>query len=744
MSRASFPPSTPEAPPRSRLRLHQVYYLLAAFDLLTVTLGLFVINKVTEIYIDAVDVSEVWADRLNDYSDLSELAVKVNAPGNDVFDTRDVEKESARLAVAKAEFDLKAAAVRDDLLGNVGEPHRGALISAFAEIAPAVETMVGEAQLIFSHFREGRPERAGERMAAMDQDYAEVNATLARLGRLVRDIQKAHFDDQAALARQLRLLEFAIAGLIVVMVAGVTLYGHALARRMKQAQAQREQDLRALAESEARLQAIMDNTTAVVYLKDADGRFLLVNRRFEELFHVNRLRVAGRSDYDLFPAESAAAFRANDRRVVERGAAVQFEEVAPHDDGPHTYVSVKFPLHDGSGRVYATCGISTDITERKRAEEELARHRDHLEDLVAERTAELETSNEQLRLAERLASIGTLAAGLGHDMNNVLFPVRCRLDVLEAGPLDTRARKDLADVRRSIEYLQQLAEGLRLLALDPDDPRLASGVTHLRPWSEQARPLFLAALPRGASLRLDVPEGLPPVALAPHRLTQALFNLVVNAGEAIAERGTVAVWGRALDDRRFVRIGVTDDGHGMTPEVRRQALDPFFTTKCRGLSTGLGLALVHAIARSAGGRVDIDSAPGEGTTVVLSVPAAEEAPAPASAPRGAGRRAAVSVDDARLATLLGALLESEGFQVARTDGRPSEDASLWLTQPLPQRLDEARRFLDGSASRRVIVLGGLMPEWEALGAVTLADDCGMEAIRQALRRVAAAEAEAEA
>ena len=127
----------------------------------------------------------------------------------------------------------------------------------------------------------------------------------------------------------------------------------------------------ALRESRERLQAILDNTTAVIYVKDAGGRYELVNRRFEELFHVAKEEVVGRTDRDFFTEEAAAAYRENDREVLRSEAPLEVEETVAQDDGTHTYVSVKFPLMGPHGAPYATCGISTDITARKRAEREL-------------------------------------------------------------------------------------------------------------------------------------------------------------------------------------------------------------------------------------------------------------------------------------------------------------------------------------------------------------------------------------
>jgi PAS domain S-box-containing protein len=119
--------------------------------------------------------------------------------------------------------------------------------------------------------------------------------------------------------------------------------------------------------TERSLQAILDHSTAVVYVKDLTFRYLLVNRRYETLFHVTREQVMGKTSHDVFAREMADRFRANDEQAMREGAPIEFEEVVPQDDGLHTYISLKFPLLDATGRPYAFCGISTDITDRKRA-----------------------------------------------------------------------------------------------------------------------------------------------------------------------------------------------------------------------------------------------------------------------------------------------------------------------------------------------------------------------------------------
>ena len=132
---------------------------------------------------------------------------------------------------------------------------------------------------------------------------------------------------------------------------------------------ERREAEQALRESEQQLEGILNNSTAVVYLKDAEGRYLRVNREFESLFGFDRREILGRTDYDLFPKDAAEQFRANDRKVMQQGKQLEIEEVAPHPGGAHTYISIKFPLLDGAGVPYAVAGISTDITERKQAQE---------------------------------------------------------------------------------------------------------------------------------------------------------------------------------------------------------------------------------------------------------------------------------------------------------------------------------------------------------------------------------------
>ena len=159
----------------------------------------------------------------------------------------------------------------------------------------------------------------------------------------------------------------------------------------------RQNTQKALRKSEALLQAILDNSTAVIYIKDVDGKYLLTNRHFDNLFDIAKEQITGKTDGDIFPEDKAAALRENDLKVLESSSPLTIEEIIPQDDGPHTYISLKFPLCNSEGKAYAVGTISTDVSDRKLAELTLEKAKAELEIEVEQRTLFLKQANELLR-----------------------------------------------------------------------------------------------------------------------------------------------------------------------------------------------------------------------------------------------------------------------------------------------------------------------------------------------------------
>jgi signal transduction histidine kinase/AmiR/NasT family two-component response regulator len=219
--------------PQQRARWHLIYYVLAAFDVLTVSGSLYLNHEVMGIYGGSVRVNQEWASRLGNFSDLGDLAQRVNAPGNDVFDSRNVVEERSRRSFALDEFDTHLARIREDVGQGSAAAHRRRLEDIIAKIQGAMNEMVEEATQIFHHFESGEDELAGRRMATMDRKYAVLTSNIAEAVKAVQKIQIDNFEQQLANAEKLRRFEFLIGVVIVLMVACVTIYGHKIAQVMR-------------------------------------------------------------------------------------------------------------------------------------------------------------------------------------------------------------------------------------------------------------------------------------------------------------------------------------------------------------------------------------------------------------------------------------------------------------------------------------------------------------------------------
>lgn len=390
-------------------------------------------------------------------------------------------------------------------------------------------------------------------------------------------------------------------------------------------------------------------------------------------------------------------------------------------------------------------GIVRDVSQEIDVGTTSPNERTRLQHLITEQTRALATANLRLQLTDRLASLGTLAAGLGHDMNNVLLPVRARLNALEHAGITAAALGHVQAVRKSIAYLQHLSDGLHFLALDPDGPGVASdgeGSTDLAYWWNQVGALLRKAVPRSVKVEASFPATLPSVQIAPHWLTQAILNLIVNAGEAMPpgrRRATIRIGAALADEGRVVRLTVSDNGKGMSGPVQRRAFDLFFTTKSRGMGTGLGLPLVRKVAVRAGGNVGMTSVVGRGTTVTLELPVSSlGAVAGARGGRAEGSKcsAAITVRDHRMTALITQILVAARVDVLTGKGGNPGKSSIWITEPTLAALEKATRWRGRKSERVVVLLGApaksTQKRWDLIGARVIEPPDDFVAIRHAL------------
>lgn len=243
------------------------------------------------------------------------------------------------------------------------------------------------------------------------------------------------------------------------------------------------------------------------------------------------------------------------------------------------------------------------------------------------RAQEVERLAERLNVADRLSLVGTLTAGVGHDIANLLFPITSRLQSIDRELQQAGiTSQDMQTLYAASNYLANLTRGLSHLTVDPH--AVLSGRTDVDSWIETIKPLLSAALPGSIKLHCEAERDLPPLAIAPHALTQAVFNAVQNAGKAIAPRpGHVNVNAQWDERQNSICVLIRDDGPGIPPHVLQQLDTPSIHAHENRGASGLGLSIIRSIVEGAGGSLRITSSPDRETELRLTIPVASSAEA---------------------------------------------------------------------------------------------------------------------
>lgn len=477
-----------------------------------------------------------------------------------------------------------------------------------------------------------------------------------------------------------------------------------------------------LMESETRFRTVADSAPALIWMLDADGRPSFANRRYRTFFGIESDDQIAEGWRRLVHPDDAGAFTTAFNLSVERRERFEGLIRILHPGLGERWLRCEgLPRFDGSGAFQGYVGANIDVTEAKRAQEDLKRINELLEERVGEALAEKAKAEADLMHAQRMEAVGRLTGGVAHDFNNLLTVVIGALDIMLRSPDDAAKRQKLGEAalaaaRRGEGLTHQLLAFSRRQALRPEAVDLNLQI-------RESEPLLRRAVGEAVEFRLKLRRGGARVNVDPSQFEAALLNLVVNARDAVGDKGRILVQTQSctvepgevtdLPAGDYVCVTVSDDGAGMPPEVIARVFEPFFTTKAVGKGTGLGLSQVYGFARQSGGAARILSEVGRGTEIKLYLPpqsasasAGVDAGTETARPMAAGRRLLLVEDDVSVAVVALELLEGLGLEVRAVETGP-------------QALDLLRRERFDMMLSDVVMPGGMT-------GIELARVCGRE------------------
>jgi PAS domain S-box-containing protein len=369
----------------------------------------------------------------------------------------------------------------------------------------------------------------------------------------------------------------------------------------------------------ALLRSLVDTIPLRVSLKDAEGRYILVNRNLADAFGIEADEFVGKSILEFQGREDGPDYQTDIRHVLKTGEALMDAEIQSFVEPDKTLLHSIVPIKDNTGDIQFLVTTGLDVSALKNAERELAQHRDHLAELVSERTEELQVAQDELMRSARLATVGKLAGTISHELRNPLgtilstfYTFRSRLTKPDEKLTPLLDRID-RNITRCVDFIEGMLDYTRL-------PNKDLVTTDIDAWCQS----LVADLdaPDGVSLQTDCQSGVK-IAIDQDRMRQAIINLLQNSWQAIEnysgnfEKGSVILSTATYLNNLVIRI--RDNGPGVPDDIRNQIFEPLFSTKLHGV--GLGLPLVERMIEEIGGTITLEPfVPKNGAVFSITLP----------------------------------------------------------------------------------------------------------------------------
>lgn len=350
-------------------------------------------------------------------------------------------------------------------------------------------------------------------------------------------------------------------------------------------------------------QNLIDAIPAPIFIQDQKRRFSGANRAFRDFFCINPDSFDLSDFYGFLDMETGARSREIDTMIFAHGGESSFEaSIKVSGESERSVIFHKSPIYDNDGKI-------TEIVTT-------------LFDLTKQRKTEL-----QLRHAQKMEAIGTLAGGIAHDFNNVLTPIVgyaeiMRLLATREGEENSASMQYVSEILAAAKRAKSLVEQILTFSRNREKKALPQ---YLHPIVKEVLKLIRVTLPVSIEIRQEIDEDCGMVSIDPVQFHQVLLNLCTNSAQAIGEKQgrlsiRLAKGDRDSQGREWVELSVADNGCGIDSTLKERVFEPYFTTKEKSQGTGMGLAMVHGIVTRYGGRIELKSEKGKGTAFHLHFP----------------------------------------------------------------------------------------------------------------------------
>jgi len=379
-----------------------------------------------------------------------------------------------------------------------------------------------------------------------------------------------------------------------------------------------DEERKALEESRERFRSIVESTSDWIWEVDANGVYTYASPKVRDILGYDPEEVIGKTPFDLMPPDESERIGTEFRAIVQaRRAFERLENCNLHRDGRLVLLETSgVPIIDKDGNLLGYRGIGRDVTERKQAEE-LRNYSEQLEKMVDLRTRELRDAQDALVRKEKLAVLGQLAGGVGHELRNPLGVISNAVYYLETklSDADRAIKKHLALIASEVQHSEEIVSDLLEFSRTKPGKKEEIAISVL-----VAQVLERYTPPQKVKVTITMASDLPLVFVDSQQTRQVIGNLVTNAYEAMPDGGELFISAHAED--REVQLLVRDTGCGISHENMKMLFEPLFTTKEKGI--GLGLAVSRILAQANGGSITAESEEGKGATFVVTFPVLKE------------------------------------------------------------------------------------------------------------------------